>query len=138
MRSAAYMIVVLLLGIANAVGEVPPLINSQGKLTNASGAPVPNGSYSIRFRIYSAETGGDGSPCRGTCVWEEIQSVSTQQGIYSVLLGSVNPLSSVLFSEPNRFIGIKVGSDAEMIPRHRTVYRAIDSSGPESGREAGC
>lgn len=98
---------------------VPPLVNFQGKLTNSSGVPVPDGSYSIRFRIYSALTGGEGAPCGGTCLWEEVQGVSTQSGIYSVLLGSTTPLTSSAFNDPDRFLGVKVSAESEMAPRQR-------------------
>lgn len=40
-------------------------------------------------------------------------------GRFNVLLGSVNPVSASVFSEPDRYLGIKVERDAEMTPRSR-------------------
>jgi len=88
---------------------VPHLINYQGRLTDTSGVPL-NGSYSITFRIYDAETAGN-------LLWEEAQSgVVIQKGIFNVLLGSVINLS-LAFDKPY-FLEIKVGSEV-MSPRQR-------------------
>jgi serine/threonine protein kinase len=57
-----------------ALADVPPLINFQGKLTDASGVPMPDASYSIRFRVYQAETGNEVDPCSGSCPWEEVRA----------------------------------------------------------------
>ena len=40
-------------------------------------------------------------------------------GHFSVLLGDTNPLTANVFSAPNRYVGLTVGVDAEMIPRQR-------------------
>ena len=92
--------------------QAPSLVNFQGKLTDASGVPVPDTSYSIRFRVYSIAAGGAGDPCTGSCHWEETQSVFTQSGIYSVLLGSVTPLTASVFDGSERYVGVKVGAEA--------------------------
>ncbi|MEO0116994.1 MAG: hypothetical protein ABIK97_05600, partial [candidate division WOR-3 bacterium] len=64
--------------------EVPGLINYQGKLTNAAGQPQ-QGTFNMVFSIYDTETGG-------SALWEESQTVTTDaQGLFNVLLGSVNP-----------------------------------------------
>jgi hypothetical protein len=62
------------------------VINYQGYLTDSSGNPVdyPSG-IQMRFSLWSDATGG-------TELWSEIQVV-VNQGIYSVLLGSVSALS---------------------------------------------
>ncbi len=93
----------------NLYAAVPHLINYQGRLTDTSGVPL-NGSYSITFRIYDAET-------TGTMLWEETQaSVVVQKGIFSVLLGSVTNLG-LAFDIPY-FLEIKVGTEV-MTPRQR-------------------
>ncbi|MFH1775945.1 MAG: hypothetical protein ABH952_00050, partial [Candidatus Omnitrophota bacterium] len=93
----------------NLYAAVPHLINYQGRLTDTSNAPL-NGSYSITFRIFDAETAG-------TMLWEETQaSVVVQKGIFSVLLGSVTNLG-LAFDIPY-FLEIKVGTEV-MSPRQR-------------------
>ncbi len=39
-------------------GETPPEMSYQGKVTDVSGNPVPDGNYPMRFRILDAPTGG--------------------------------------------------------------------------------
>lgn len=96
-------------------------INFQGKLTNPDGTNVTNGTYSIRFRIYTDPTADAANACSAnSCKWEETQaSVSVTDGIFQVALGSVNTAlaSSVDFNVSGLYLGIKVGSDAEMTPR---------------------
>lgn len=90
--------------------EIPRIINYQGKLTDPSGKPVSDGTYSITFRIYDRESGG--SP-----LWYETQSIATQKGIFSTQIGATKDLN-LPFDKPY-YLGIQVGSDAEMTPRQR-------------------
>src|SRR3990172_3920103 len=98
---------------AQAVG-IPPLINYQGKLTNASGDPVADGQYDVIFSIYDVPTGG-------TALWSESWPLlQTYGGDFSAMLGSVMAIPSTFFSEhPTTYLGIKVGFDAEMTPRQQ-------------------
>ncbi len=95
---------------------IPQMLSYQGKLTDTMGIPVPNGNYSTRFRLYTQASGG-------THYWQETQSVSTEDGLFAVLLGSVTPIPTVP-EAGNLYLGMKVGSDAEMTPRIRTVSAA--------------
>ncbi len=95
-------------------------INFQGKLTNPDGTNVTDGTYSIRFRIYNSASLDGANPCSAnSCLWEETQaSVSVSAGIFQVNLGSVTSLpGSVDFNTSGLYLGVKVGSDAEMTPR---------------------
>lgn len=93
---------------------IPHLINYQGKLTDSAGKPL-EGSQSIAFRIYDAESGG-------SLLWQETQAITTQKGIFSCLLGGVTALN-LPFDKPY-FLGIQVGSDPEMAPRQRLASSA--------------
>lgn len=95
-----------------ALGAVPQLINFQGILKDGSGNPVANGSYSVVFTIYD-------DPAAGNILWAETTSVSTTSGLFSVLLGSTNPVPDSAFKDTSRYLGIKVGADPEMTPRQR-------------------
>ena len=64
---------------------IPNLMSYQGKLTDTMGIPVPDDNYSTRFRLYTQASGG-------TQYWQETQSVSTENGLFAVLLGSVVPI----------------------------------------------
>jgi hypothetical protein len=100
---------VLLLAISIGSAAIPYTINYQGYLTDNSGNPV-NTNVSMTFKIYTTAAGG-------TALWTETQNnVSVNNGIYNVILGSVASLSTLAFDVPY-FLGVAVGTDAEMTPR---------------------
>ncbi|MGD8628319.1 MAG: hypothetical protein PVH52_04500, partial [bacterium] len=116
------MFVVLLL--AGGAAAIPTTINYQG-LLEEDGTPV-EGSESVTFRIYDAATGG-------SMLWEETQSVSFDAGVFSVLLGSTEPISPSLFDGGRRWISVSVAGGAELLPRGEIVsvgyaFRADSSS----------
>jgi len=84
-------------------------LSVQGTIQRSTGAAVDDGDYDITFRLYTAPTGG--SP-----VWSETQSgVEIIGGVYSVALGSVNPLNAPF--DQTYYLGISVGTGAEHTPR---------------------
>ncbi|UCD84973.1 MAG: tail fiber protein [Deltaproteobacteria bacterium] len=96
---------------------VPQLINFQAYLTNSLGTPL-NGPQTVTFAIYNVKAGG--AP-----LWSEIQVVTVNKGVTDVLLGNANPLTNTtttpdaLFAGGTRYLGVKVGTDTEMVPRKR-------------------
>ena len=95
---------------------IPQMLSYQGKLTDTLGVPVADTLYAIRFRLYAQPTGG-------TQFWEEDQQVRTQEGLFSVLLGSVTPIGSV----PDAgalYLGMAVSGGAELTPRLRIASAA--------------
>ena len=89
--------------------DVPDSINYQGKLTTAQGGCL-NDTVSMTFSIYPDILG---SPS----VWTETQTqVVVENGIFSVLLGSVNPIPDTLFDGSAKYLGVQVESDPEMTP----------------------
>lgn len=96
-------------------------VNFQGKLVNPDGTNVTDGSYSIRFRLYtdqSADSAGPCDPLTTTCRWEETQTVGLADGNFQVRLGALTPLvGAVDFTTQDLYLGIKISSDAEMNPR---------------------
>jgi hypothetical protein len=96
--------------------DIPHLLNYQGVLTDSAGDPVPDGTYQMTFGIYDSATDGN-------LLWSETQpNVQVSDGLYNVLLGSVNPIPADVFcGGADRWLGMKVGSDAEMTPRQRIV-----------------
>jgi|GEM_PF-2121965 len=105
------MVVVFLFG-SIAFATVPQLINFQGILKDGSGNPVGDGSYSVIFTIYD-------DPAAGATLWAETTSVSTSDGLFTVLLGADNPVPDSAFNDSSRYLGIKVGADPEMTPRQK-------------------
>ncbi len=113
MRPGFFIACVLLVGMIPAItsAATPTLINYQGKLTDGTGLPFPDGvPCTVVFTIYDAATGG-------TVIWTESQSVTTSGGIFAVLLGSTTPITDAVFTATTRYLGIKVGADPEMTPR---------------------
>ena len=93
---------------------VPRMINYQGKLTTPAGALIDD-TLSIVFTIYDA-------PTDGGVLWTETQAtVVVEKGIFSVLLGSVNPIPDTVFTGAVRYLGVKVEADPEMTPRKEIV-----------------
>jgi hypothetical protein len=95
---------------------IPRMLSYQGRLTDNSGSPVPNGNYQLTFRLYQQENGG--SP-----FWTETQTVSVQNGLFSVLLGSVTPITS-LPDGGTVWLSLQVGAEPELSPRLRIVSAA--------------
>jgi hypothetical protein len=95
---------------------IPQMLSYQGKLTDTAGVPVPNGNYSVVFKLYAVPSGG--SP-----FWSESQSVATRDGLFAVLLGAVTPIGAV----PDAgalYLGMAVGGGAELAPRVHIVSTA--------------
>ena len=85
----------VLIAFSNAFSDIPYKINYQGKLTNPDGTNVRDSTYTMTFTIYDSCIGGN-------VKWQETQSVVVNNGIFSVLLGQVNPIdpSVVPFDMP--------------------------------------
>ena len=96
-------------------------INYQGKLQDTTGAAVVDGSYNVRFWLLP-----DTSTATTSALWTEeltgSNQVSVQNGLFSVMLGSTTPLSSVDFAQ-TLYLAVEIGGtgaptwDGEMLPR---------------------
>jgi hypothetical protein len=125
--------------VANAAPN--PTINYQGKLTNASGVAVPNGTYNMRFYLYDNTATGATS----TAIWSEkligADKVQVTNSLFSVMLGSTTPFTGVDFNQ-TLYLGVEIGGsttpawDGEMTPRKIlgtapaafVAYDALDSA----------
>ena len=113
MRSLAlaFVLSMALLSTA-ALAEVPGLMNYQGTLTDGAGLALDT-TVAMTFSIYDDSTAG-------TQLWTETQgSVEVTAGVFNVLLGSVTAIVDTVFNGPDRWLGMQVGGDAELIPRQR-------------------
>jgi hypothetical protein len=126
------VLAVLLLALAPMAGaDVPHQMLYQGHVTDSGGAPLDT-FINMTFTIYDDSTGSG-------VQWTETQSpVRITNGLFNVLLGSVNPISDTVFSDTIRWLGIKIGSDAEISPRTRLVtvpyaYRVSTIDGASGG-----
>jgi len=70
-----------------SLAQIPQTMSYQGVLTDASSIVVPDGTYSLVFGIYDVEAGS-------AELWSETHaSVAVVNGIFNVILGSVDPLN---------------------------------------------
>ena len=106
-RSVVWTIGTTWVGSAlDALAQAPQLLNYQGRLTDANGAPR-NGSFPMSFAILG-----------GTSSWSEAQTVNVANGFFSVLLGSVTPFPADLFTSgqtdafgPLRYLRVSVNGE---------------------------
>jgi len=110
MKRFLFLVISFGLLVVQLFGQaIPREISYQGVLNDAAGYTVADGVYSITFRLYSEASGG-------TALWSEQQSVTVEKGLFSVYLGSVNPLSAVPFDQVC-FLGMTIGTGSELLPR---------------------
>jgi hypothetical protein len=94
-----------------AHAQVPAAVPVQGVLTDGNGTPLA-GNQQVRFRIYDVDSGG-------TALYDETQLVGATAGAFTAYLGAIVPLNLGIFTGGDRWLGITVGTDAEMTPRLR-------------------
>jgi len=95
---------------------IPKLLNYQGKLTNLTGNPVSDSTYSLTFRLFTSSIGG-------SAFWNETQNVQTNSGLFNVLLGSVSTIESIP-QAGNCYLEMQVNPNTAMTPRIRLVSSA--------------
>ena len=90
-------------------------LNYQGTLMGSEGIPV-EGTQDIIFALYN-------DILTPTPLWQEshigVNAVPVDNGLFSVILGSLDPIPVTVWDESELYLGIKVGQDDEMLPRER-------------------
>ncbi len=98
-------------------GSLPAIIPYQGTLTTAAGQAV-NGNTGLTFKLYAAPTGGT-----ALALWTEahtgVNAVPVTNGLFNVTLGSLTAIPASVWNNPLLYLGITVGSEAEMSPREQ-------------------
>lgn len=122
LRSAFLVSLTLAVFVLGSVtdGAVPSSITYQGKLTDSSGVPVPDGSRAMTFRLYSAQSGG-------TLFWNSgVMNVVTTGGVFSAALGAspTPPLGSSVLASGEVWLEVQVGTDAPLprVKLHSAPY----------------
>jgi len=110
--------------------RAPNLINYQGRLTDVTGTPLSQGTYTLELRLWDSSS-------NGSLIWGEAHTNVTllSNGAFGVILGSGSPLItgptprvndlSFAFTDPNRYLGgtvtasngTQVVGASEIIPR---------------------
>src|SRR5258706_1782133 len=100
-RSAPWIVLAAAFIALPAFGALPQTISYQGVLTDGSGAIVPDGPHNFAFSLFIAPSGG--APLWGP---ENQNGIAVTRGGFSVLLGSVTPLT--LQSDQQNYLQIAV------------------------------
>ena len=119
--------VVLQASSAFAASSINNQINYQARLSDASGFPVADGSYSVYLSLYDASMGGTRLwTATGTTIVPTPLTVNVQNGLFTVLLGDTSPsggsqnsLDTVDWNSDQIYLGVTINADAEMSPRKR-------------------
>lgn len=95
-------------------GTSSSTISYQGTLFTAGGTAV-NSNIGLTFRLYNVQSGG-------TALWTEAHTganaVPVSNGLFNVLLGSITPIPSAVWSNSVVYLGVQIeGDDAELSPR---------------------
>lgn len=95
-----------------ASAATPQVISYQGQLRDATGGPVADGPYLIKFQIYDV-------PAGGTALWNSgFQTVTITNGLFIYLLGQDVAFPVDLFETGStRYLGVTVGVNPESVPR---------------------
>ncbi len=110
----AAVLIAVFCTVSLSYADVPQMINYQGYLTDATGAPI-NDPVDITFRIYDDSTAGN-------LLWDEYHSaVSVEEGIFNVLLGSVDSIAFAVFDGDTRYLEMAVDGRGPMTPRRQMV-----------------
>jgi hypothetical protein len=109
---------VILLTMASALPAwaVPGLLSFQGKLTDSVGDAL-NGTFSMTFRLFNVESDG-------SSIWDETQTVDVRDGIYSVQLGTLNPLNESYFGSASLYLEVVVEGET-LSPRQLLTSAAF-------------
>ncbi len=95
-----------------AITGVPTSIAYQGHLQNSDGSPLADEEHELQFTLYADETATE-------ALWTESHAVTTQDGFFSVMLGSKQAFPAGLFGSGALFLGISVDGTEESAPRQQ-------------------
>lgn len=108
MKRTFLTLVMILFTASLLLAEVPKTMSYQGLLTDASGSPVADGNYKLKFTISN-------SPGNNPILWEETHlSVPVVKGIFNVILGGVSPLN--ISFDTQYYLGVSINDGATLQP----------------------
>jgi hypothetical protein len=93
-----------------ALAQVPRTLSYQAVLSDETGAPKPDGAYTLTFRLYD-------TPIGGIVVWSETQTLQVRRGLVSAVLGAVTPFAENLTFTRPFWLSLEVAPDPELPQR---------------------
>lgn len=119
-------IILILMFSGSINAQLPTTISYSGMVSDSVTSTPLSGSHSIGFTLYDASN---------NTLWTDAYTVNVTDGLFSVELGSGNTsLPDNIFTR-ELWLGIQVGADPEMSPRHylTSVPYAFTSSSVMDG-----
>jgi hypothetical protein len=116
-NNAVALSILLALAAAGATAAPPPRSMAyQGELLTSGGLPV-QGAQTVVFSLYHQPTGG-------STLWSETDEVTLVDGRFQTELGDTVEIPEEIFNR-QVWLGVKVGSDAEMTPRSKLTAAPV-------------
>lgn len=101
-------------GAHHAQAVVPGMFSYQGLVTESDGTPT-TGPVNLTIRLYGGASGG------AALYTESHTGVELINGVFSIHVGSVQPLAEALWDTPQVWLGVSVNGGTELTPRTRLV-----------------
>ena len=113
LTSSVWLLATILTAGVVLAQEVPGRISYDGQLADENGQLITNGAVTMKFALYDASSGGAKKWPAGA---SEDHVVSVQSGLFSVVLGSKEAISTAIFAD-SLFLEIQVndGSGLETL-----------------------
>ncbi|KAA3631180.1 MAG: hypothetical protein DWP97_13790 [Calditrichaeota bacterium] len=106
MRKICILTIIFLFAAAELFAGAK-VISYQGQLSNPDGTPATDAVYPFEFLLYDQSSAG-------SILWAESTDLETNNGLFSHNIGSVNDLSTSLFSD-NELVYLEVKVDGNSI-----------------------
>lgn len=107
--------VLLALILSTASGVIAQqTISYQGFVTDAAAKPL-TGSHTMTISLYDVVSGG-------TPLYTEIETATVNNGIFTVSIGTQNPLRPTLDFNKQYYLGVNVDGGAELAPRTALAF----------------
>lgn len=142
---AAFITTLFLADYSLAVQSTNKTVNFQGRLLRSNGSVVPDGNYSIRFKIYEGGSGNAQGNPDGVLRWTEDyvasgenSGIKIRNGYFSTNLGSKNHFgSAVNWDNDTLWLSMEFNNDGEMLPMKRITATPYSiNSGAVGGKTA--
>ena len=104
----------LAIGFGSLVAEVPRLINYQGHASQSDG----DSNLTLTFSLFPAPSGGES-------LWQEVHTITPSNGVFNVLLGSLEPLPDSIFQQEDLYLSLATETEGELLPRQQLVSVAF-------------
>lgn len=100
----------VLLFLAACAPKLIPTFSHQGRLLDENGNPVPDGNYTVEYKIYNVASGG-------TAAYTESSSVAVEDGLFTTSLGLTSLITPTIFAQPT---WLEISVDGETLtPRQQ-------------------